>query len=371
MKLSMPLKSDVKQERTNKSLLLAMKQMPAQDHSDTQQCVQDAEDEIASLRKQLSILKGVCEKARTQHSSEKQRIDELLSLLHDKETHLSALKEALEEERDVFRALELENENLKHALLESQQHGKQLERATHFLRERGEEAQLEIKQLTEEYQNLNTRFQASEDAHVAATNVNQQIANENEQLRTELNSLAQQKQQIDEHLNSTQQSNQEKERSLKTAQQHLAKKMKEAAILSEKLEEQRNQIIDLQRSLSEVQAKTLATQEHTTLQLQHEKRLQEQLQEVLKNTEVQVKRWEESYFQMYAKWQETEAQNKALRALEEKQYQIQALLASMGSIVNPSLSQSLQTVSMPEAENEQPFSDKSSSTVRYKQTLFD
>lgn len=378
MNLILSLKSDVKQERTNKSLLLAMKAVQNQDHSqplliDSQQRIQDAEDEIASLRKQLGILKGLCEKARNQQGSGHQRIDELLALVRDKDTRINALEESLEEERDASGALQLENDNLKHAYTESQQHGKQLERTAHFLRERGEEAQLEVKQLTEEFQSLNVRFQAIQEACAAAETAHKQAAQENDQLRTDLNSLNQQKQQFDTHLNNVQQANQDNERSLKLAQHHLAKKMKEVAVLSEKLEEQRHQIVELKHTVSEMHAKATSSQEHFALQLQHEQRLQEQLQEVLRNNELQVKRWEENYFQLYAKCQEAEAQNKSLRALEEKQHQIQALLASMGSIVNvlpEKQSAALKSDSNSVPSNEESV-DKPVSPVRYKQTLFD
>lgn len=123
---------------------------------------------------------------------------------------------------------------------------------------------------------------------------------------------------------------------LKVAQQHLAKKVKEAALLNEKLEEHHNHLIDLEQITEEQKSQLAQLQSHVDLYQKQEKRLQEQLHEALKGTESQVAKWEEKYFRMYDKWQESENRIRDLKKFEEKHQQMQSLLANLGTFMGAS-----------------------------------
>jgi hypothetical protein len=63
--------------------------------------------------------------------------------------------------------------------------------------------------------------------------------------------------------------------------------------------------------------------------------LQEQLNEVLRSFDSQIHKWEEKYFHIYEKWQESEMRNHSLKKLEEKHAQMQSMLASLGTFIAP------------------------------------
>ncbi len=128
----------------------------------------------------------------------------------------------------------------------------------------------------------------------------------------------------------------ESEARLKVAQQHLAKKVKEAALLNEKLEEHHNHLIDLEQIVEDQKTQLAQLQTHVDLYQKQEKRLQEQLHEALKGTESQVAKWEEKYFRMYDKWQESENRIRDLKKFEEKHQQMQSLLANLGTFMGAS-----------------------------------
>ena len=56
--------------------------------------------------------------------------------------------------------------------------------------------------------------------------------------------------------------------------------------------------------------------------------MQDQLHESLKGNESQIIKWEEKYFQMYDKWQESENRIRELNKFEEKHLQMQNLFAN-------------------------------------------
>ncbi len=271
----------------------------------------------------------------------------------------------------------------------------------------------EKQQLLEEYQQAQFEHeklfllqQEEKQAHLTTKNALQALQERKiedeykiEQLNAELTSIRQKMHQIEETLNAVKSSYDEREQSFKTAQQHLAKKLKEASILSEKNEEQRNQITELQTALAESQVKIIAAQNTMELMQQHEKRHQEQIQDSLKAAEAQVSKWEGKYFQLQDKFQELEKQNRDLKILEEKQNQVQALLSSLGKVMGVSNTSTASPLAAPYSasskqehiDNKKPLGlaldiqedltegakDKHTlfeipePFVRYKQTLFD
>ncbi len=130
----------------------------------------------------------------------------------------------------------------------------------------------------------------------------------------------------------------ESESRLKVAQQHLAKKVKEAAILTEKVESQQAGLDDALQSSEALKSQINQLQANMDIYQKQEKRLQDQLHEALKGTESQVTKWEEKYFRMYDKWQESENRIRELKKFEEKHHQMQSLLANLGSFMGTSSS---------------------------------
>lgn len=130
---------------------------------------------------------------------------------------------------------------------------------------------------------------------------------------------------------------------LKAAQQHLAKKLKEAAFVSEQLEQKTIALNHLQEDFDEMKQQVWQLQiALEQLQLQ-EKRAQELLQETGKTHELQLLRWEEKYFQMCEKWQESEANLRELKKFEEKYRQTQAMILQLGSLMGSGSTASSET----------------------------
>jgi chromosome segregation ATPase len=139
----------------------------------------------------------------------------------------------------------------------------------------------------------------------------------------------------------------ESESRFKIAQQHLAKKVKESAILSEKLENQQKGLEEAIQNAENFKNQINQLQANLELYQKQEKKLQDQLHDALKGTESQVSKWEEKYFRMYDKWQDSENRIKELKKVEEKHQQMQNLIANLGNFMGgtaPSSSQFLHTM---------------------------
>ncbi len=125
----------------------------------------------------------------------------------------------------------------------------------------------------------------------------------------------------------------ESESRLKMAQQHLAKKVKEAAFLTEKIDDQRINLEEAIHTTEIFKGQVTHLQASIEIYQKQEKRLQDQLHDALKGTDGQVAKWEEKYFQMYEKWQESETKIRDLRKYEEKHQQMQSLLSNLGNFM--------------------------------------
>lgn len=148
--------------------------------------------------------------------------------------------------------------------------------------------------------------------------------------------------QMQENLIKVQAAFDESELRVKTATQHLGKKVKETTLLHEKMEEQQNFIMECHQQLDFAKSQITQLQNQVELFQKQEKQLQEQLHESIKATEVHVAKWEEKYFKMYDKWQESEIRIRDLKRYEERFVQIQNFLSNLGSIMGP-----LQTPQIP------------------------
>ncbi|MBA3721585.1 MAG: hypothetical protein H0W88_04215 [Parachlamydiaceae bacterium] len=122
----------------------------------------------------------------------------------------------------------------------------------------------------------------------------------------------------------------------KVAQQHLGKKVKELALLNDKSEEQHMALIDAHKQLEMFKSQIILLQGSIESYQKHEKKLQEDLHDALKSTESQVSKWEEKYFKMYDKWQESEGRIRELKKIEEKHNHMQSLFANLGTFMGSS-----------------------------------
>lgn len=191
-------------------------------------------------------------------------------------------------------------------------------------------------------QNLSARLSKKEKEHIEA--------------QEQLHRQHQEKQHLQESLQSCRVEVEEKESHIIMAQQHLAKKVKETAHLADELEKYKTQMNDLQQQQVHYQIKAAELQASLDTHMHQEKRLQEQLAEMIKTYDSQVKKWEQKYFEVQDKWQATELRKKELEKLEEKHMQMQALLANLGSMMGNPMG-----ISAPAAS--------SSAPVRYEEPL--
>jgi len=125
----------------------------------------------------------------------------------------------------------------------------------------------------------------------------------------------------------------ENEVEMRKAQQHLAKKVKEMTILEDKQTIQNNIIAELQKNIAQDNIRIAELQTTLDLQIHQQKRLEDQLHETTKATELQQSKWEEKYFAVYEKWQGADARVKELEKLEDKYKQLQGLLSNLGTFI--------------------------------------
>lgn len=139
----------------------------------------------------------------------------------------------------------------------------------------------------------------------------------------------------------------EKEGDLLQAQQHLAKKVKEVAQLEDKNEEYRLFVNELQQVQNQARVKLAELQTASDYQVNFQKKLEDQQQELTKAHEQQIAKWEEKYFAVYDKWQAAENRLRELEKLEEKQKQLQGILSNLGSVLNPAAEAALAVSAIP------------------------
>lgn len=382
-------KQDINVQQHHQALLFGMKERALL--LEMQQRATIAEEEVTALRQQHLILKSYCENEKEKNANTQTKLQQLHLALQEKEVLLSELKQQLlavqqkpqpnhttQNNEAISRALQPvveENSLLTKSLVDSQQHGKQLERVIQFLRERGEEANLEVKQLREEFQN--TQGKQLEQGHELT-----HLQEENLQLKTSLEELLivrEEKERLDNLLQTAQGLLEEKEHSFKIAQQHLAKKMKEVALLSERNGEQRTQLLEIQQAYLDAQAKISFLQRNLDTQTSKEQQLQELLEDNQRAIELQNQRWEEKYFNLHTQWQKLEQHNSSLKALEERHRQAQLVISNLLPLLeNPINFTEEKKEAPPEEpkkearkEEQQDLFTLPTQQTRYKKTLFD
>jgi chromosome segregation ATPase len=270
--------------------------------------------------------------------------------LEHQSSNLTAFQMQLHEIKNHKKSLESALQSKEVEWKESCQESQELQKKIKILDERFNEQELvqdKYEQLKDEWKQLSERLEE-------AIEIRSQLENH----LTELESLtSHQEAQLQESIQQLQGIHQEKhtleaerdqiktlleesEMRLKVAQQHLAKKVKEGALLSEKVEEQQAHLADFLQNLEHQKTQITQLQASVELYQRQEKRLQEQLHDALKGTESQVAKWEEKYFRMYDKWQESENKIRELKKFEEKHQQVQSLLANLGNFMGGSFNNS-------------------------------
>jgi chromosome segregation ATPase len=354
-----------------------------------------------------------------------------------------AFRKAQEQKQDTEASLEKQHSiinSLKQELADAHQHSDQLERVIHFLRERQEEIRLENNQFQEEFKQLREAVAELTEKYKASSHEKEQLEQllqqekvfrqegieevkalhlqfeslkstlsrndqeldkykaqlkesekaldllkaEKEVLQKTLEQaqlLQREKELLEESLKKVQASHEEVESRFKVAQQHLAKKVKENADLSQKLQDKEAYIPELQSALHQMQNKNAELQKALDVQSAQEKRLQDQLQEAFRSAESLVEKWEDKYFRIAEKWQESESRIRELTKLEERYNQLQSLLLNMGTVVGAPLVHPSEKPAIPppvirDLSDQKPdgkfeSSDKSSPESGVYPTLFD
>jgi chromosome segregation ATPase len=266
--------------------------------------------------------------------------------LEHQSSNLTSFQTQLHEVEDHKKNLEVSLQAKETELAESCRQQQELQKRIHDLDERVQEKdyiQDKYEQLKDEWKQLGERLEEAVEGRSQAeqhlTQLEMIAANQESQLQKldqQLQLLQQEKQTLENERDQLKILLEESETRLKVAQQHLAKKVKEAALLSEKLEEQQVNLAEFIQTTEYQKTQLAQLQASVDLYQRQEKRLQDQLHDALKGTESQVTKWEEKYFRMYDKWQESENKIRELRKFEEKHHQMQNLLANLGNFMGGS-----------------------------------
>lgn len=290
-------------------------------------------------------------------------------------SNITSFQENLHALEDLNRGLEAAVQSKETELTDSYKCSKELEKKIESIFEINKEKELfqeKYEQLKEEWKQLHDRFEEAVEIRIQtdihlnqieamATRQKVQLQEFSQQAQT----LSHEKEELETERNHLKTLLEESESRLKIAQQHLAKKVKEAALLSGKLEEEQLQLAEYSQ-LAEQQKREIDQLQSSIDHFQkQEKRLQDQLHEALKG-------WEDKYFRMYDKWQESENRVKELQKFEEKHLQMQNLLSNLGNFMgvasnpHPAFSHPLKDI--PERPITKPFSLDSAATVETSAT---
>lgn len=359
------------------ALLLAMKRVQELEH--TLEDSQELAEECLLLQQQHAVLRELCEKERANSQIFQEEIDALKKTIEENQRHRQQLERVIQFLRERAEGSKLEALTLQKDFHEAHEilvtSTKQLEEEKQARQEFHEETlalQSQFEQLKSQILS-GKQQQENFDQTIATLSQSQQdLLYQSEHLKSELAACQQDRDQFETDLLRYKTAFEEKEQNLKLAQQHLAKKIKEASYFSEKYEEARQQITDLQHNLLESQVKVSSLQQGTDLQLDHERRIQEQLKENLHNAEALAKKWEDKYFQLHDKFQEIDSQNRTLKSLEERHMQLMMLFNNMSTFIGTPNSSIMQAPNPDHGgQSMSPPPLNTPDSFRYKQNLFD
>lgn len=275
---------------------------------------------------------------------------QLQQQIENQSSNLTAFQERLHEAEERKKNVEFSLQAKESEWIESCQERQDLHIRIEHLNEamkEKESIQDKYEQLKEEWKHVQESLEEAIEARIQMdAHLNQLeaiAANQETQLQEfveQLQVLHQEKGSVESERDQFKILLEESETRLKMAQQHLAKKVKESAQLSEKLEEQQSDLTDFAYKIEDQKTQIAQLQASIDLYQKQENRLQEQLHEALKGTESQIVKWEEKYFRMYDKWQESENRAQELKKIEEKHIQMQSMLANFGKFMGGPISSS-------------------------------
>jgi chromosome segregation ATPase len=229
-------------------------------------------------------------------------------------------------------------------------------------------------------------FQKAQETALLAESQHRKLASDieskerqNEDLTKQLISLRQDKELVEEELARTRRTLDGRDGDLHAAQQHLAKKVKESARLTERVEENGQRIHDLELSNEDLKKRYATLEAETDKYRKREKEIEDRAQQRILEAQAAATRWESEYARMYTQWQQSEDNNKKLRAMEVKYKQVSAVLAGLldapqAASLEPSVKpvvtdQATPTAPQPPMEDQDLFSQQPQK--RAKRNLFD
>lgn len=306
-----------------KRLLVTMKQQYEKSLHQAQLQLQAELDEKSSLQEELDALKVKLKGSQTDYDSE------LVSL----KSQQNSLKES-------FKKIQLENQFLKEELQKKEQedplreissnlHIPILFKETEKLQDKYELLKEEWKQLSDELEEITELKNAAELKKQELSSLLVMQEKQSKHWEEEATHYKQRCETLENEKQKTQLLFEESENNLKTAQQHLAKKVKENTLQSEHIEELQNRIVEFIQTIESQKVQITQLQVGVDMYQKQEARLHEQLHEALKGTDSKIVKWEDKYFQMHEKWQQSERHLIELKKIEEKYHQVKRFLNTL------------------------------------------
>ena len=290
------------------------------------------QEALINAQKEIELLKQMMLKTLQENKEERLKEESLyqdqiaiLKVELDKEKgEMETLNSTLKDHSQLVEELKANLEALTASNNELCEEVEQQKRAYHELAQFSEEMKSKIvKSEEEKVTALSTLMKKEELIH----NLSSQVAN-----------LSRSNERMEDLTRQGEIDKQEIEARLRAAQQHLAKKMREMALLTEQYEELKLRHEDLEKSMDSLKSKLIEMKAQLDAEAQQKQHIQKQYQEGLKSIETQAAKWEEKYFQIHEKLQDTESRNRELKRLEERFGKVQHLFGNLGNLLGSPMS---------------------------------
>lgn len=329
------------------------------------------QEAFKQAQKEIDLLKQMMMKTMQEHKEERNKEESLYQV------KVSELNAELENKKAEIETL---NANLKEQSLLAEERQTKIDSLNALKSELSEEleqqkrAYQELAQFSEE---IKSRILKSDEEKAAALNTLMKKEELIHNLSSQVANLSRSNEKMEDLTRQGEIEKQENEARLRAAQQHLAKKMREMALLTEQYEELKLSNEDQEKTIESFKAKLIEMKAQLDAEAQSKQNIQKQYQEGLKSIEMQSAKWEEKYFQIHEKWQDTEARNRELKRLEERFGKVQNLFGNLGNLLgSPMPIETSEPVEIPIAKK---FAEEHSVQTslfenvppgRYKESLF-
>ncbi len=351
------LQKTLEQERVEhkKQLSALNEQLSSYRSKEDQQELISSHTSAYQLRQELDLIKKTLKENAQETTAfetryaalfdERMHLEYKLNSLIEKQSQQKQLEEELRQEigekvcleqdlieklQQVMQSLEKKTEQCK----DFDQEVKQLKKENAIflsLQEKYEQLKSEYLQSQQELDETLELYSRTEKQLTIEKEINSVQIKELQEKQEKLQNLMQEREDLLIEMESLHLLKEEAEANLQIAQQHLAKKVKEVTVLEEQLEQQSLSLEDYAQMNAHHEAEIFTLKANIEELQKREEKLQQQLHESLKNTELQVAKWETKYFEMYDKWQISENQVLELKKLKEKHLQMQKLLSNLGN----------------------------------------